>query len=156
MVIYLWHCGYLQKPFSCTKPVFKPDLIWIQLNTQKGKDTKCPPVNRTAYANWPVSHKNTKCIYVYITWYEWLDKSQWHHVLSIWSRSDLPSPLELAGDCVLTRTPLEGGNTLQTQWGPLKLLVEHGKVWDLDSVRRSGEHQSNLCLQVPICLCSCS
>lgn len=98
-----------------------------------------------AYTNCPVSHRTPTAS---IAWYEWLDKSQGHSVLSIWSRSDLPSPLELSGDCAhsLAHTPLEGGNTLQTQQGPLKLLVERGRAFrDIDSVLRSAEQQSNFC-----------
>lgn len=76
----------------CAEPVLKFDIMWIQLNTQQRRETKCTPVNRMAYASCPVSHWCTKRIYIYITRYEGLDKSQEHSVLSIWSRSGVPSP----------------------------------------------------------------
>lgn len=117
--------------------MFKPDVLWSQLNTQKGRDTKCSLANSMPYASCPVSHRYTKCICIYKTWYVWLHVSQGHSAVFVRSRSHLPSLLQLAGNCAhsLAHTPLEGGNTLQTHKGPLKLLVEHGKVFqDLNSV----------------------
>lgn len=98
--------------FTETFSSAEPALMWIKLNTQKERDTKCPPV-RMAYTNCPVSHGNIKYTCICITWYEWLDKSQRHCGLSIRSRSCLPSPLELAGDCAhsLANTLLEGDFT---------------------------------------------
>lgn len=64
----------------CAEPVLKSDITWIQLKTQQRRGTKCTPVNRMAYTSCPVSHCCTKCICIYITWYEGLDKSQGHGV----------------------------------------------------------------------------